>query len=263
MKSLLKHIVITGASGGIGKALAEHYAAPEVLLSICGRDAARLEETAAACRGKGAHVEARVLDVSDREATREWLLQRDDECSVDLLIANAGISGGTGGGGGMFSGETETQVRKIFSVNLDGVLNTVQPLQQRMTGRGGGQIALMSSLAGYRGWPGAPAYCASKAAVKVYGEALRGALAPVGVKVNVVCPGFVRSRMTAANDYPMPFLMEADKAAALIAHKLARNTGRISFPLPVACLVWLVSVLPDSLAQRLLKWMPAKPHLKP
>lgn len=260
MKALLKHIVITGASAGIGRALAEHYAAPEVLLSLCGRDAARLEETAAACRARGAHVSAAVLDVSDREAAREWLLQRDDECPVDLLIANAGISGGTGG---MFNGETEAQVRRIFSVNLDGVLNTVQPVQARMTGRGGGQIALMSSLAGYRGWPGAPAYCASKAAVRVYGESLRGALVRAGVKVNVICPGFVRSRMTAANDYPMPFLMDADKAAALIVRKLAANKGRISFPLPVVFLIWLFSALPDSLTQRILRLMPEKSHLQP
>lgn len=258
MKAHLKHIVITGASAGIGRALAEHYAAPEVLLSLCGRDAERLEETAAACRAKGAHVNTEVLDISDREASRKWLLQQDDECPVDLLIANAGISGGTGG---MFNGETEAQVRRIFSVNLDGVLNTVQPLQPRMVGRSCGQIALMSSLAGYRGWPGAPAYCASKAAVRVYGESLRGALAPAGVKVNVICPGFVRSRMTAVNNYPMPFLMETDKAAALIVRKLACNKGRISFPLPVVFFVWLFSVLPDALAQRFLRLMPAKPCL--
>lgn len=260
MKALLKHIVITGASSGIGRALAEAYAAPEVLLSLCGRDAERLEETAAACRAKGAHVNVDVVDISDRDAAREWLLRRDDECPVDLLVANAGVSGGTGG---MFNGETEAQVRRIFSVNLDGVLNTVQPVQARMVGRGAGQIALMSSLAGYRGWPGAPAYCASKAAVRVYGESLRGALARSGVKVNVICPGFVRSRMTAVNNFPMPFLMDTDKAAMLIVRKLACNKGRIAFPGPVMLFVWLFSALPDVMAQRILRLMPEKPHLQP
>ncbi|MCC6598844.1 MAG: SDR family NAD(P)-dependent oxidoreductase [Alphaproteobacteria bacterium] len=260
MKTLLKHIIITGASGGIGRALAEYYAAPEVMLSLCARNADKLETVAAFCRARQATVHAKILDVTDREAMRLWLLERDEECPVDLVIANAGISGGTGG---MFNGETEAQIRNIFSINLDGVLNTVQPLQPRMIERGHGQIALMSSLAGYRGWPGAPAYCGSKAAVRVYGESLRGALAKTGVKVNVICPGFVRSSMTEANNFPMPFLMDTKKAAALISRKLACNKGRIAFPWPAAFFVWLFMALPDAFMQKVLGFMPEKPHLQP
>lgn len=127
-----------------------------------------------------------------------------------------------------------------------------------MVARHFGQIALMSSLAGFRGWPGAPSYSASKGAVRFYGEALRGAVAHTGVKINVICPGFVRSRMTDQNDFPMPFFMEADKAACIIAKGLARNRGRIAFPWQMHFMSWFISILPDALAQKILKRFPEK-----
>ena len=130
-----------------------------------------------------------------------------------------GISGGTGGAGGdpsagPMQGESPAQARQIFDVNLGGVLNTLEPVLPAMLQRGRGQVAIISSLAAFRGWPGAPAYSASKGAVRFYGEALRGALHSSGVEINVVCPGFVVSRMTDVNQFPMPFLMSAEKAAS-------------------------------------------------
>ncbi len=248
-------IVITGASSGIGAALAVHYARDGVVLGLTGRDAARLRGVAEACEGRGAVVVSCVLDVTDREEMARWLLGFDDAHVIDMVIANAGISAGTGG---VLVGEDPVQVRKVFDVNLTGVLNTVEPVQSRMVVRGSGQIVLMSSLAGYRGWPGAPAYCGSKAAVKVYGEALRGALKDVNVHVSVVCPGFVKSRMTARNAFPMPFLVETERAAALIARGLEKNRGRISFPVVPAVLAWLFMVLPDFMAQYFLSFAPEK-----
>ena len=177
---------------------------------------------------------------------------------LDLVIANAGISGGTDKAAG---GEGASQARRIFAVNLQGVINTVMPAITLMRAREHGQIALMSSLAGFRGFPGAPAYCASKAAVKAWGESLRGSLARDGIAVSVICPGFVRSPMTDVNPFPMPLLMEARHAAALIKRRLARNHGRIAFPWPMYLLVWLIAALPPLLTDPLLARMPEKTKL--
>lgn len=160
------------------------------------------------------------------------------------MVANAGISAGTASGGaGSEAGESAEQTRRIMAVNLDGVLNTVLPLVPRFRERGAGQIALMSSMAAFRGFPGAPAYCASKAAVKAWGESLRGWLGPEGVRVSVICPGFVESRITAANDFPMPFIMSGDKAAQIIKRGLSRDKGRIAFPFPTYLASWLAGAL--------------------
>lgn len=252
-----KVIFITGASSGIGEALAYHYAHGEDgktrVLILTGRDAERLENVAAVCRQSGAHVEVRVLDVSDRQGMFDYIAQMDDAYSIDLVIANAGISAGTSG-----MGESYGQVRDIFEVNLHGVLNTLEPIQSLMMERGVGQIAIVSSLAGYRGWPGAPAYCASKAAVKVYGEALRGVLKPHGIHVSVVCPGFVRSRMTQSNNFAMPFIVDADAAAVVIARGLRRNKGLIAFPLIHRFAAWFVMALPNAVVGWLLLRSPKK-----
>lgn len=249
------HIVITGASSGIGEALARHYARPGLRLSLSGRNAERLALVEDSCRALGAEVQAEILCVTDREGMRRWLERCDTERPIDLVIANAGISAGTGG---VLQGEDPQQARHVFDVNLTGVLNTVEPVLPRMQARGRGHIALMSSLAGFRGWPGAPSYCASKAAVKVYGEGLRGAVAKTGVKLHVICPGFVHSRMTAVNNFPMPFIISAEKAAKIIAAGIARNKGRIAFPLPVHFFAWAFSVMPDFCAQMILAKTPAK-----
>jgi short-subunit dehydrogenase len=249
------HIVITGGSSGIGAALALQYAGPGVYLSLAGRNEQRLQEVAAACHAKGAHVDIKIIDVTNAAAMREWLEACDTKTPITLLIANAGISAGTQGA---LTAEDPAQVRLVFDVNLIGVLNTVDPVLPLMQARGRGAIALMSSLAGFRGWPGAPAYCASKAGVKVYGEALRGALAATGVRVHVICPGFVESRMTAVNDFPMPFLMTAERAAKIIAKGIYKNQGRIAFPFWPHAMAWFISILPDAFTHRLLLKTPRK-----
>jgi short-subunit dehydrogenase len=253
-KPKLRHVVITGASSGIGEALAEYYAGPGIHLSLTGRESQRLRQVAGRCRAKGAQVDEKIIDVTNREGMQGWLEKIDSKRPVDLVIANAGISAGMGEG----KTETPQQVRRLFDTNLLGVLNTIDPLIPRMIKRGRGSIALMSSLAAFRGWPGAPAYCASKAAVKSYGEGLRGALSATGVNVHVICPGFVKSRMTDVNEFQMPFIMKADKAAQIIAQGIAKNRGRIAFPFPAHFFTWVCAALPDSLAQKILKRMPKK-----
>jgi len=134
----------------------------------------------------------------------------------------------------------------------------VLPAVDCMRPRGRGQVAIMSSLAGFQGFPGAPAYCASKAAVRVWGEALRGELHGAGIGVSVICPGYVRSPMTAVNDFPMPLLMDADRAARIIRRGLARNRPRIAFPWRLYAAVRLISALPPAFTDPLLRRLPKK-----
>ena len=227
-----RSILITGASSGIGAALALQFAAAGVELALGGRDRDRLEAVAARCRQAGAVVRCARVDVGEREAMAAWVLEADRTAPLDLVLANAGTAGPGGSGG-------PGTARAIFAVNLEGVVNTILPILPAMAGRRRGQIALMSSLAGFYGMPSAPAYCASKAAVRVWGEALRGRLGRHGVAVSVICPGFVRTPMTAGNPFPMPLITTPERAAALNAQR-TRATSRPPadsaddrFPLPL------------------------------
>ncbi len=161
-------------------------------LALSGRDSGRLDGVARACRAAGAAVSAEILDITGAGDVAALIEEMHAKAPLDLVIANAGISGGTGGNFGA-TGETDEQVRRIFAVNIDGVVNTVLPAAALMRAREPrdgvkGQIAIMSSLASFRGIPGVPTYSASKAAVRIYGEALRGALAGDGIEVSVICP---------------------------------------------------------------------------
>ena len=252
-----KVILITGASSGIGEALALEYATEGVTMVLVGRDLDRLDSVAAKCRDAGAEVRLATIDVTEGTFFAQWLEGVDSMTPVDLVIANAGISGGTSGGG-----EPDEQVRRIFAVNVDGVFNTVHPLIPRMAERRRGQIAVMSSLAAFRGFPGAPAYCASKAAIKSYGESLRGSLSADGIEVSVICPGFIKTPMTAVNPFKMPFLMEAGRAARIIKRGLARNKARIAFPFLSYFVAWLTGALAPSLTDAFLNRAPKKPKMQ-
>ena len=251
------HIVITGASSGLGAALARYYAKPGVRLALLGRHEERIKETAKSCEQFGATVQAILVDVTDKESMTDCLTALDSFTPIDLIIANAGISGGMGG-----EGESEAQVRAIFSVNVDGVMNTLQPVIPRMVARKKGQIAIMSSLAGIRGLPSAPAYSASKAAVRFYGEGLRGYLGKAGVDVSVICPGYIKTPLTDKNTFPMPFIMDADIAAARIAKGLARNQSRIAFPRRLYWPLWWLSCLSPAITDPFFAALPAKPSIQ-
>lgn len=246
-------ILITGGSSGLGEAMARSLARPGTFLALTGRDAGRLAGVAEACRLQGAEIVHAVIDVGDRERMASFVAETDRHRPLDLVIANAGVSAGTQGGS-----EGAEQTRAIFAANVDGVVNTVIPALEAMAPRGSGQVAIVSSLAGFRGLPGAPAYCASKAAVRVWGEALRPDWQRRGIKVNVVCPGYVTTRMTAKNDFPMPFLMPAEKAARIILGGLKRDRARIAFPWPMYAAIRLVAAIPPGLLDPILRRLPRK-----
>jgi short-subunit dehydrogenase len=249
-------VLITGASSGIGAALARASAAPGVALHLSGRDAARLATVAADCRAGGAVVQETVLDVRDATAMAGWIAAAG---RLDLVIANAGVSAGTGG-----DTEPPEQARRIFETNVTGVLNTALPALEAMAAQAPGadglrgRIAVIASLAAFVAAPGAPAYCASKAAVQRWAEAMDAAERRRGVRFHAVCPGYIRTPMTAANAFPMPLLMDAEEAARRSLAGIAAGRVRIAYPWPTYVMARLVGALPPGLRARLFARLPAK-----
>lgn len=254
----MKRILITGASSGLGAELARVYARPGVELFLIARRQDKLEAVGMACRAQGAQVRTFILDVRDYEAMKITLTRLDEEAPLDLVVANAGISGGSSGLGPSGSYEQDST---IFDVNVNGVLNTLHPVLARMVERRAGQIAIISSLAGFLAVPGAPAYAASKAAVRFYGEALAIKLRPHNVFVTVVCPGFVRSEMTDANDFKMPFMMDTRKAANYIAKGITIRKACICFPFPAVMTLSIVRMLPSAVKNYIYTLLPEKKRL--
>lgn len=243
-------VVITGATGGIGGALAEVYAEPGNTLILQGRNGERLTELAVLCKAQGARVLTRKLDVRDREELSAWLGEVCQQEKVDLVFVNAGVNTNIGPDG---AGEPWQDVQELLEVNIIAAMTTVDAVLPSLRARGAGQVVLMSSLAAYFGLPVTPSYSASKAALKAYGEALRGWLAPEGIRVNVVMPGYVESQMCRDMPGPKPFLWSAEKAAHFIRRRLARNQARISFPFLLSSGSWWLSVLHPAISQRILR----------
>lgn len=247
----MKSIIITGASSGIGAALALQYAKAGVRLGLVARNAVALGNVAQQCQEKGAQTVIGVIDVRDRDQLVKWIIDFDNQYAVDTLIANAGVASMLGENG---EPEAWDAIRNVIDTNVYGVIASIEALITPMRQRQKGCIVIISSLAAYRGLPLTPSYCASKAAVKSYGEALRGWLRADGVQVNVVCPGFVESDMSRQFPAKKPLLMTSEKAARIIAKGVVRNEACIAFPFPLSFGSWLLSVIPAALADFILSW---------
>jgi short-subunit dehydrogenase len=243
-----RSILITGASSGIGHSLAMVYSRPGATLALSGRDRARLDAVAEACRGRGATVVADLVDLCDRVAMRAWTESADDRAPLDVAIANAGIAAGLEEDVSDFA-----TTRRILEVNIMGTLNTLEPVLDRMRARRSGHVVLMGSFAAFRGIPGSQGYSASKAALKALAEGLRPQLADCGIGISLVMPGFVRTPMNEGRGFPTPLRIEAERAALIIQRGVARGRFRIDFP---QALLWgsrllaLAPPLADALAAR-------------
>jgi short-subunit dehydrogenase len=240
-------IVITGASSGIGKALAFHYAKRGAILGLLGRNKERLEAVAAKCRALGAQdVKSATIDVRARTELMAWIAEFDETAPVDLLFANAGVTGGTTPDGAF---EPNDSSYALIETNVLGVFNSVHAILPAMMARGRGQIALIGSLAGFIPLADSPSYCASKSAVLAYGRALNDAMRPRGVHVAVVCPGFVETPMANSLLSAKPFQMSAEDAARHIAGGLERRRTIIAFPFLLTLLTRFGAILPARVRQ--------------
>jgi short-subunit dehydrogenase len=239
-------VVITGASSGIGKALALRYAPGGVTLGLLGRNKDRLGKVADECRGFGAEVHTCSIDVRARSEMEQWLHEFDTTSPIDILIANAGVMAGRASTAEIEASDTSYA---LMETNVLGVLSAIQPILPRMMARGHGQIGIVSSLAAFIPLPDAPSYSASKSALLNYGLALRSALRRSGIGVSIICPGYVTTPMLAQESGPKPFAMPPERAAELIVQGLQRNRPIIAFPFWFSLVTRLGGLLPEALLQ--------------
>jgi len=240
-------VIITGASSGIGRALAIEAAVQGARVGITARRADKLLELVAEIQAKGGSIAAEIADVSDRDSLRAAITRLESVLGpCDVMIANAGV--------GFPSGADPVNVvgvETMMRVNYLGVVHAFESVLPAMIARGSGHLVAISSLAAYKGMPTAAGYSASKAAVNTYCEALRIELRSRGVAVTAVCPGFIRTAMTARNKHPMPFLMDADIAARRILSALRRRPKTYNFPWQLYRMMRITRWLPDWFVARL------------
>ena len=240
-------VLITGASRGLGAALAREFAGPGVRMRLVARDAAALEPIAAEVAALGAIPDCFGCDVRRGGPLAAKLLEWDAEDPFSLVIANAGITGGTRPDGGLEGWEG---AQAVLGVNLLGAVNTIEPLLPALVERGAGRIALIASVAAFQGLPDSPAYSASKAGLWAYGEALRARLAPTGVGVTCIAPGFFPSAMSERFQGPQPGRIPLQVMAARIARAIRRGQGRAVIPGGLGLLLRLLALLPAPLNDR-------------
>lgn len=239
--------IITGASSGIGRRLAVRLAARGTRVGLIARRAALLQDLQAEIVDTGGKAETACVDVSDAEATAEAVQElRARLGPMDWVVANAGFAPPES-----VTPLNTADIRQMMQVNYLGVVHTFAAALPAMLERGAGQLAAVSSLAAYKGFPSAVGYSASKAAVNTFLEGLRIELIGTGVKVTTICPGFIDTPMTAHNHGAMPWLMSADEAAKRIIRALERGGAVENFPWQTTLMVKLARLCPDWLVGKL------------
>jgi len=250
-------VFITGASSGLGDALARHYAARDATLGLVGRDRARLERLAAELRCESAVYVADVGNDLEIAAAAENFIERFG--APDLVYANAGISVGVDPA----DPDDLKVLQRTLTTNVLGIAATFQPFIAPMRARGAGHLVGIASVAGIRGLPGSSAYSASKAAAITWLESLRVELHDSGVRVSTICPGYVDTPMTKVNPYRMPFLLSAGEAARRIAAAAEAGRRYAVVPWQMGLVARALGLLPNFLYDRLFARAPRKPRHLP
>jgi len=247
-------VLITGASSGIGAALAQHYAARGDTLALIARRADKLAELAARLPGKHAAYACDVSDTAAMQAAAADFIEHHG--CPDIVIANAGVSAGT------LTEEAEDVAifRRVIEINVIGMMQTFQPFLAGMKTQGSGRLVGIASVAGIRGLPGAGAYSASKAAAISYLEALRVELHGSGVKVVTIAPGYIDTPMTERNPYPMPFMLPVNEAVTRFARAIERGSSYSVIPWQMAIVAKCMRLLPNAVFDALFARAGRKPR---
>jgi short-subunit dehydrogenase len=247
-------VFITGASSGIGEALARHYASPDSALGLAARRLDHLERLAASLPGR---TSTYALDVTDTAALQAAAADFTGRFGLpDLVIANAGISIGTAGEDMADS----AKLQRTLDVNVVGMAASLSAFAPAMRKAGSGTLVGISSVAGFRGLPGSGAYSASKAAATSWLESLRVELAGSGVAVVTICPGFIATPMTRVNKYRMPFLISSEEAARRFARAITSKRRFVVIPWQMAIAGYCLRALPAWVFDRLMARAPRKPR---
>ena len=246
------NIVITGASSGIGLALAQYYLKQGATVAACARRAELLEELAAAYPGKVIPYALDVRDTAAIKAAADDFMNRAG--TPYIVIANAGVSRGT-----LTEYVEDLDIfQQVMDINVLGMARTFQPFIAPQLKAGTGRLVGIASVAGFRGIPGSEAYSASKAAAISYLESLRVELRGSGIEVVTIAPGYIRSPMTDINAYSMPFLTDADDAAERMARVIERGSSFAVIPWQMGVIGWLLKRLPNWLYDRAFSKAPRK-----
>lgn len=256
----MKTALITGASSGIGRELALELTRRGWRVALLARRKDLLDETAMEIAQNGGEALALECDVTSPEEVERAVRSAESEWRIiDLAVANAGVSAPTSAA--RFELE---EAKRIFRVNVEGTMNLMAAVLPAMVERRSGSFYGIASLAGFRGLPGSGAYSASKAAMQALLEAARVELAPRGVHVGIINPGFIRTPMTAKNRFRMPMLMEPDRAARLMADAIESRRRVYSFPWPMRALMAVMRHLPIPIYDRVtLPYVRAKGRSRP
>lgn len=248
-------VFITGASSGIGEALAVYYAGQGATLGLAARRQGALDELATRLGGRHACYALDVADAAALHAAAADFIARFGP--PDIVIANAGVSAGT-----LTECEEDLEIfRRVMDTNVYGMAATFAPFIPAMrAATGGRRLVGIASVAGIRGLPGAEAYSASKAAAIAYLESLRLEMRPYGVKVVTIAPGYIATPMTDVNPYRMPFLMPAEQAARRFAAAIERGTSYTVIPWQMGVVAKALRLLPNWLYDRLFVGAPRKPR---